>query len=307
MAGFPADDGADELRRFLFEAQPQRGHWVRLVDSWQAAHAHQGLPANVRALLGEALAAVALLSAALKFQGTLTLQIQGGGVLPLLVAQATHDRSLRGMARLRDGVAVDPEAGLPGLAGEGQLVVSLETGGATPAWQGIVALDQPTLAACLQRYFENSEQLPTRLELAADGHQACGLLLQKLPLPASAGEVAAGQAQDLWDESCLLLGTLRREELLADGPRRLLGKLFAEHDVRLFDAEPVRFRCRCDRPRVAGLLRALGEAEVRDVLAEQGAVSVTCEFCQQPWRFDAIDVEQLFRPGVEPSAGGALN
>lgn len=301
------EGSADRLCRFLFEAQPLRGHWVRLGEAWRAAREHQALPPVVLQVLGEAMAAVSLLAASLKFRGTLTLQIQGPGALPLLVAQASEAQALRAMARLAEGAQVDDGATLPSLVGEGQLVVSVENGSGTPTWQGIVPLTQDTLAGCLEDYFENSEQLPTRIRLAADAQSATGMLLQKLPTPSSAGEAEAGAAQQLWDEAALLLGTVKRAELLGDEPVRLLGKLFAEHDVRLFDAEPVHFRCRCDRPRVAALLTSLGEPEVQSIVAEQGAVTVTCEFCSKPYRFDAIDVQQLFDPAAPSEPSVSLN
>jgi molecular chaperone Hsp33 len=287
----------DRLRRFLFEDAPLRGHWVRLSRSWVEARRHQALNAPAQALLGESLAAVALLSASLKFKGTLTLQLLGSsGAVSMLVAQATNERALRGMAQMTEDAA-DRGATFPDQITGGRLVVSVEQGDGIAPWQGIVPLDGDSLADCLGHYFEVSEQLPTVIVLAANDEHAAGLLLQKLPAPAREGEAAAASAQDVWEEATALLGTLGAEELLTVGSGELLHRLFNAHDLRLFDAESVHFACRCTRERVASLLRGLGQAEVDSILAEQGAVTVTCEFCQQPYSFDAVDAARLFLSG----------
>jgi molecular chaperone Hsp33 len=286
----------DRLRRFLFEDAPLRGHWVRLARSWREAREHQDLPAPAMALLGESLAAATLVSASLKFTGTLTLQLLGSkGAVHMLVAQATDQRTLRGVAQVADDAATRGAAFHEQIDG-GRLVVSVEQGEGVAPWQGIVPLDGDSLAACLAHYFEVSEQLPTVLVLAANADAAAGLLLQKLPAPAGQGEAAAASAQDLWEEAIAVFATLGAEELLAVEPELLLRRLFGAHDVRLFEAERVAFACRCDRERVAALLRGLGREEVESILAEQGMVTVTCEFCQKPYRFDAVDAAQLFLP-----------
>lgn len=285
---------SDRLRRFLFEAAPLRGHWVRLTRSWLEAREHQSLPTAPRDLLGEALAATTLLSASLKFHGTLTLQLGGSeGLVSMLVAQATDLRTVRGVAHINAEHA-GPGESFADLTAGGRLVVSVEQGEGAQPWQGIVPLQDSSLARCLENYFAVSEQLPTVIVLAANEQHAAGLLLQKLPSPAGEGEAAAAQTQDLWEETTALLATLGKEELLAAEPGSLLSNLFGAHDVRLFEGESVRFACRCDRERVAAVLRGLGEQEVNEIIAEQGAVTVTCEFCQRPYRFDAVDAAGLF-------------
>jgi molecular chaperone Hsp33 len=297
---------ADRLRRFLFESAPVRGHWVRLSRAWIEAREHQSLSGPVLALLGESLAAAALLSASLKFTGTLTLQLEGStGPVSLLVAQATDTRTLRGVAHVGEGDAGGEAFG--DLVKGGRLVVSVEQGKGATSWQGIVPLDGQSLAQCLERYFEVSEQLPTMIVLAANAETAAGLLLQKLPTRESQGEGAAAAVQDLWEEAAALLGTLGGDELLACEPTELLRRLFGSHDLRLFDGEPVRFACRCSRERVATVLRGLGAAEVDSIIAEQGAVTVTCEFCQHPYRFDVVDAQQLFAALPAGEGGAALN
>jgi len=170
-----------------------------------------------------------------------------------------------------------------------------------------VPLEGATLAACLERYFEVSEQLPTMIVLAASAEAAAGLLLQKLPTPPSQGEGAAAAVQDLWEEATALLGTLGPDELLSCEPQELLRRLFGAHDLRLFDAEPVKFACRCSRERVASMLRGLGQVELDSIIAEQGAVTVTCEFCQRPYRFDVVDAQRLFLSPSGVADPGSIN
>jgi len=190
---------------------------------------------------------------------------------------------------------------------DGRLVVSVEQGAGITPWQGVVPLDGQTLAQCLERYFEVSEQLPTVIVLAANAQSAAGLLLQKLPTSETQGEGAAAAVQDLWEEATALLGTLGGDELLACEPQELLRRLFGAHDIRLFDGESVHFECRCSRERVASMLRGLGQAEVDSIIAEQGAVSVTCEFCQRPYRFDVVDAQRLFLPPSGVVDPGSIN
>lgn len=294
--------GNDRLRRFHFEEAPLRGHWVRLVDSWAEARAHQSLPAAVRDLLGQALAAAALLAGSLKFDGSLTLQLRGGtGRVSMLIVQATSALTVRGMAHF-DGGSEPTGTDLAELTGGGQLVVTVERGGGAAPWQGIVPLTDGDLAACLERYFEVSEQLPTRVLLAADAHAATGMMLQKLPAPGTGGEAGEARVLSLWEEASALLGTISPDELQAADPQSLLQSVFNAHDLRLFDGEAVRFACSCSRERVATMLQTLGQEEVDSILAEQGSVTVTCEFCQRPYAFDAVDAAQLFTP---PAGGGS--
>ena len=290
--------GPGELRRFVLEDRPVRGHWVRLGEAWHELRGHQAHPPVIEALLGEALTASVLLAATLKFQGTLTLQFAGSGQVGLLVAQCTHDFRIRGVARV--DAPPPPEAGFRDLVGDGRLTVTIESEERATRYQGIVPLEGSSLAASLESYFETSEQLPTRLALAADASGATGLLLQKLPAPAS-GEAAGAEAQRIWEDLEAGVLLLPRAMLLEGGVDATLHSVFATHDCRLFGAQPVRFECRCGDGRIEGMLRALGIEELRAVLAEQGAVSVTCEFCQRRYRYDAIDVERLFRSDAGPA------
>lgn len=290
--------GPGELRRFVLDAHPVRGHWVQLGEAWRELHSHQEHPEAVAALLGETVTAAVLLTATLKFQGTLTLQLAGSGRVGLLVAQCTHDLRLRGVARVDSPPAADAE--FRDLVGDGRLTVTIESEERGARYQGIVPLEGATLAASLENYFTTSEQLPTRLALAADGESAAGLLLQKLPAPAS-GEAEGAQAQRIWED--LEAGVLLLPDalLLHGGVDATLRSVFATHDCRLFGGQAVRFECRCSAGRVASVLRSLGPEEMHAVLEEQGAVTVTCEFCQRQYRYDAIDVERLFLPDAGPA------
>jgi molecular chaperone Hsp33 len=272
----------DSLRRFLFEHTGIRGNLVHLDASWRAVLDTHPYPAPVRAYLGEALAAVCLLAATVKLSGSLILQIQGAGPLRTLVAQATGARTLRGVARWEGEVPAGGD--LASCFGEGRLVLSIEHGGGEP-YQGIVPLSGGGIAQAIEGYFRDSEQLPTRLWLAADEHQAAGLLLQRLP-----GDTDG----DDWGRIGMLADTLTPAELTGLPAEPLLYRLFHEETVRLFESEPLAFRCGCSRARIEDMLRTLGQAEVDSIIAEQGAVEVTCEFCNRGYRLDAVDAIQLF-------------
>lgn len=280
------------LRRFLLEAQPLRGHWVRLGAAWQDLRATRSYPPLVEALLGEAATAVALLTATLKFAGTLTLQLAGDGRVRLLVAQCTDDFQLRAVAH--HDMGSDEVADFRQLVGTGRLAVTVQPEASVAQYQGIVPLEGANLGQCLERYFESSEQLPTRLMLAADALRAGGMLLQKLPGAAGNGEGAGALLQGVWEDLQRGLDELPPEVLLGATTEEAVRRVCGVHDCRLFAATPVRFGCRCNEERVRGLVRSLGVDEARAAVAEQGALTVTCEFCGRDYRYDSVDVEQLF-------------
>ncbi len=273
----------DLLHRFIFDNTDVRGELVQLDATWQLLLARAEYPDAVRDLLGEALAAVALLAATIKFDGSLILQATGDGPVHLLVAQATGRRTLRGLARWH-GAA--PTGDFARLLGSGRLAMTVDPGEGKERYQGIVELDGGSLAEVLQGYFDRSEQLPTRLWLFADGQRAAGLLLQRMPWESD--------DEDAWRRSIQLADTVTAGELLALPPRDVLTRLFHQESVRLFEGDPVRFACGCSRARVGTTLRALGETEMRETLDEQGRVEVTCEFCNARYVFDRVDIEQLF-------------
>jgi molecular chaperone Hsp33 len=274
---------ADVLRRFLIETAGVRGALVRLDRSWAAVLERHPYPDPVRGPLGEALAAVTLLSSTIKFEGSLILQVESGGPIRTLVVQATDRRTLRGLARWEG--EVPDSAALADLFGEGRVVLTATAPGGE-RYQGVVPLEGAILGDALERYFAQSEQLPTRVWLAAGPQRAAGLMLQAVP-----GGDPRGEG---WARATTLAATLTPEELLGLPAEKLLHRLFHEERVRLFDAEPVAFRCGCSRERIDGLLRSLGREEVASIVAEQGAVEVTCEFCNRRYRLDAVDAAMLF-------------
>ena len=301
-----AEDG-DRLQRFLFERFPVRGYLVHLDAAWRALIEHHEYPEVVRDTLGHAVAATLLLTATLKFEGRLTLQMQGPGPMHLLVVQATHRMAVRGVARYR---GVPTESRLEALTGGGQLAVTIESPDRSASYQGIVPLSGDRLAECFEDYFARSEQLPTRLWLAATRERAAGLLLQRLPTAAAPGSAELAQraadGEEDWKRVLHLAGTVTDAELATLPARELLRRLFHEEDVRLFEPGPVFFQCSCSRDRVNGILRSLGHADVHELLAQQGAVEVRCEFCNRTWRYDAVDVAGLFATADTVSAPRAL-
>ncbi|MGE5624218.1 MAG: Hsp33 family molecular chaperone HslO [Bacillota bacterium] len=280
----------DTLRRFIFEELPVQGRHVHLDATWRAALERQDYPAPVRALLGETMAAAALLSATLKFEGSITLQIQGTGPVHLLVVQCTSGLKLRGLARWNGDVAA---ADFRTLVGDGRLVMTIEQNGKVERYQSIVPLEGASLSTSLENYFERSEQLATRLWLTAGDGSAAGMLLQVMP--------DRKADADAWQHVTVLTDTLKDAELTGLSAQELLHRLYNEDDVRLFDAAPVAFRCQCSRERIEDTLRSLGHAEVESVLQDQGRVDVDCEFCGKRYSLDAVDVESLFSGGYAVS------
>lgn len=296
----------DLLRRFFFEHSPVRGHIVHLDSAWIAMCEHHDYPPPIRALLAEAAAAVTLIASTRKFDGTLTLQLQGPGPMHLLVAQCTQGFAVRAVARWNGEVPAGP---LTDMAGDGRLTVSVETVDLAARYQGIVPLAAGGLAECLEAYFRDSEQLPTRIWLATTPTRAAGLLLQRLPGMGSDKPPVAREQEDpqeAWERVEHLASTLQSEELLSLSQRDVMRRLFHQEDVRVFEPAPVFFQCRCSRERVIELLRALGEEEIRGILAERGAVQARCEFCNRAYDFDAIDAEQLFRAQANVARSGML-
>jgi molecular chaperone Hsp33 len=273
---------------------------------------HRDYPALIRDTLGEAVVASLLLAATVKFEGVLSLQLQGPGAIRLLLAQCTSGLGVRGLARYREDLDAGTTAGdLPGLIGGGNLTVTLESDDGSQRYQGIVPITGERLADSLQIYFENSEQLPTRLWLYADERGAAGMLLQKLPgerggaAPGTVTDPAA--IDDAWRRVQLIGATLTPEELRNLADAEIVHRLFNEDDVRIFEPAPVYFRCRCSRDRVSGMLQGLGEAETRSILAERGEVEVRCDFCNRAYVFDAVDVGQLFNTGVASDASRSVH
>jgi molecular chaperone Hsp33 len=274
----------DNLQRFIFENAPIRGEIVHLDATWQAVLERRQYPPRVREVLGELMAAAALLTSTLKFDGRLIMQIQGKGPVSLLVVECTSDRTMRAIAQWQGEI---PDAPLAALVGDGRLAVTIDPLKGKERYQAIVALEGLTVAEAFENYFARSEQLATRLWLASDPQQAAGMLLQRLP-------EADPVDDDAWARAVHLGSTITREELLALPVSEIVHRLYHEEDIRLFSRMPVSFRCSCSRARVEAVLRMLGRDEIHSILDEQGSVNVDCEFCGSRYEFDRIDAEQLF-------------
>jgi molecular chaperone Hsp33 len=300
----PPGEG-DTLQRFVFDRARVRGELVRLDDTWREVQRRRDYPAPVRTALGELTAASVLLSATLKFEGgTLVLQIQGGRPVDLLVVECQANLTMRATARWDGGLSsLPPTASLADLATGARCVITLDPGGRLAAYQGVVPLEGTTTAQVLERYMARSEQLPTLFALAADGHRAAGVLLQRLP--EVGGRPAPDADPDLWNRATHLLRTLTRDELLHLPGRDILRRLFHDEDLRVFESVPARFACRCSRDRVARVIRMIGSEEARGVIEERGELEVVCEFCGERYVFDRGQTERALADraaGAPPSA-----
>lgn len=278
-----AGNPSDSSRRFIFDEADIRGEIVTLDTAYRAViDIHQYAP-GVSRLLGEFQAAAVLLTATLKFAGKLVMQARSEGQIPLLMVECSSERDLRAIAR---GAGEATSSQFNELLAGGQLAITIDPIRGE-RYQGIVPLLPDSLAASLEGYFAHSEQLQTRLWLACDGQSAAGMLLQQLPVQRVKDP---DQRQQDWQHACTLAGTVTPGELLGLPAKDLLGRLYAEDPVRLFDALPVRFRCSCSRERTHQALLALGPTEVRALLEELGCITMDCEFCNQRYRFVAEDL-----------------
>ena len=298
----PADHATpDQLGRFLLPVAGVRGVHVRLDAAWREIRTRADYPPAVAEMLGEAAAAAALFTGHAKVDGRLSVQLRGEGALRTLFTECTAAGTLRGIAQIEAGAI--PRS-LREAAPGGVLAITIENagpGGREPIrYQGLVAMSADTLAGAFEDYFRQSEQLPTRLLLAADEHQAVGLMLQKLP--------GDGGDADGWNRASLLFDTLGATELLAQPAELLVHRLFHQDAAEWLDRRPLRFACSCSRERVAAMLVSLGRAEVEAaVAAGDGIAEVRCEFCGQAYRFDPAQARALFAaPQATAAAPGSL-
>ncbi|MCE2860767.1 MAG: Hsp33 family molecular chaperone HslO [Oxalobacteraceae bacterium] len=282
----------------MFENSPVRGELIEISEAWQQVQSRRSYPAVVSTLLGEMMAAAALLSANLKFDGAIIMQIHGDGPVQLLVAECDAALRLRATAKLREGAEISELAGLQQLVnahGEGRFAITLDPTNKKPgqqAYQGIVALEGESVATVIENYMMRSEQLDTRLWLAADDKVARGLLLQKLP--DEGGKTAALTDADVWNRTVTLASTLNQQELLGTDIMTLLQRLYWEETVRVFDPRHPTFHCGCTREKVGNMLKMLGREEIDSALADLGKLDINCDFCGQDYLFDPVDCMQLF-------------
>ncbi|ADP14952.1 33 kDa chaperonin [Achromobacter xylosoxidans A8] len=300
----------DQLKKYLTEDRSVRIQAVRLEATWKAVQANHDYPPAITHLLGELVAASTLLAANIKFDGSLVLQIQGDGPIALLVVECRNDLSLRATVKMREGHEVPSDGNMQSLlnpGGNGRFIVVLDPQRKLPgqqAYQGIVPLQGDTVAEALQHYMKASEQLDTRLWLAANADHATGMLIQRLPYHggSDAPTLTEQNAAETWDRACALAGTIKHDELLATDIDTLIHRLFWEETLVAFDPLAVRWHCPCTRERVASMLRTLGQEEVDSILAERGQVEVSCDFCGKPYKFDSVDCATLFSSSAAPAA-----
>ena len=291
-----AETTPDRLTRFLLDQAGVRGVHVRLDDTWAQIRARAEYPDDVAELLGEAVAASALFTGHVKVDGRLSVHLRGSGALRTLFAECTGTGTLRGIATLAEG-ELPGARNLGSLGADAVLAITIENPGVRgqePArYQGLVGLDADTLSAAFEGYFRQSEQLPTRLLLAASGERVAGLMLQKLP----------GDDGDLdgWERASALFETLAAPELLDTPVETLLHRLFNEDGVRVLGDKPLQFACSCSRERVSSMLESLGEEEARAAAEDNaGNAEIRCEFCGETYRYSAEEITALFAPRPAP-------
>lgn len=319
----------NELLVFICDGAPVRGEIVSISSAWQAVLERRTDPPAVRRILGDFVGAATLLSASLKFEGTLIIQAQSKGPIQLLVVECKSDLSMRATVKLSvDPAEIAPNATLGELLDAthtGRLVITLDPKDREPGqqpYQGIVALQEQhgafikpvtSAAEAIALYMQNSEQLDTRIWLSSNETHIGGLLLQRLPNSGGHAHLDPQIAAEGWSRIQTLGETITEEELLSLPPTTILRRLFleesTENGVRSFPSRPIRFVCSCSRTKVADVLRMLGEEEVQSILAEQGIVETICDFCAQPYRFDAVDCQQVFKTDLlsdatRPPSGG---
>ncbi|HYR24927.1 MAG TPA: Hsp33 family molecular chaperone HslO [Aquabacterium sp.] len=322
-----------ELHKFLFEGLPVRGMLVRLTDGWQEVlrrrEAAGAFDAPLRRLLGEMTAAGVLMQANIKFNGAVVMQIFGEGPVKLAVTEVQPDLAFRTTAKVVGDLPATDNGRLPlevmvNVNGHGRCAITLDPKDRLPGqqpYQGVVPLNDHhhaplhDLSAVLEQYMRQSEQLDTRIILAANDEIAAGLLIQRLPVEGEAN-LARGEhsAEDLdldeaYNRVAHLAGTLKQEELLTLDADTILRRLFWEEDVRRFEplqgAHGPHFACTCSRERVSTMLRSLGQEEVDSIIEEQGQVEIGCDFCGQYYHFDPIDVSELFADDADTPPGSS--
>ncbi|WP_108469041.1 Hsp33 family molecular chaperone HslO [Polynucleobacter difficilis] len=319
----------NELLVFVCDGAPVRGEIVSINTAWQSVQERRDDPPVIRQILGDFVAAATLLSASLKFDGTLMIQAQSKGPISLLVVECSSNLTMRATVKLSvEPTEIDPNATLADLldaSNTGRLVITLDPSDRQPGqppYQGIVALQQDqngiavpvtNAAEAIMLYMRHSEQLETRIWLASNEKVVGGLLLQRLPNSGGHVHLDPQTAAEGWSRIQALGETITTDELLELSPETTLRRLFlnesSEAGVRAFPTRPVQFACRCSRLKVADVLRMLGEEEVNSILAEQGAVETGCEFCGKAYRFDAVDCIQVFKTDLltdatRPPSGG---
>lgn len=281
---------SDKLQRFLIDNTNVRGELVQLDQAWQTMQATADYPTPIRKVLGEALAAISLLATTLKFNGSLILQINATAPVHMLVVQATSQHTVRGLARWNEEISDD--ACFQDLFKEGRMMISVEPKDGGERYQSVVELSGNSLEDSLASYFQQSEQLPTRLWLAADDNKATGLLLQRLPTEEL--ENLSDTGGDHWNRALALTNTITREELLSLDIATILTRLYHEEELRTFDQEDISFKCQCSQQKIEQMVVSIGLDEAQDIINKQGSIDIDCEFCNSHYSLEQADIKRLF-------------
>lgn len=279
---------SDTLQRFIFEHVSIRGEIVHIEDTYKTIMSQRDYPPMVKHILGEALVSCLLLASSIKFQGSLSMQFQGDKRLPLLLVQCDHELNVRAFAQCSQNL--EPTEYASAFLG-GQMVLTMSQNNQTNAYQSLVPIQSTSMSDNLMNYFAQSEQISTRIWLAVNEHAAAGMLLQLMP-----GQDTLDREQ-FWEYAVQLGQTVSEHELLTLDNKILLHRLYHETEIRLFDSRQTRFKCRCNLDKMRQVLAVLGEEDANELLKEQGEVSVCCDFCNQKYIFDAIDIALLFHQG----------
>ncbi len=277
----------DRLRRFTLEHHGIRGSLVRLPETWRRIREPGAYAPAVARILGHAVVAAALIGKNLKFDGRLTLQLQGSGPLHLLVVQCTHDLGIRGLAKCRETQLVE----FDGLVQPGRMTVTVEAGAKQERYQSIIPVEQGSLAECLGAYYRNSVQLPTAFWLDVDDRHASGLMLQRLP------GSPAGNPSD-WDVVTERAGESMPASLAEQTDEDVLSRVFDGQLLRVFKPHEVAFRCSCSDDGMRRMLQLLGADELHEIIAEQGRIAVRCEFCNRGYTIAENEIPGLVHGGA---------
>jgi molecular chaperone Hsp33 len=276
----------DVLNRYLFDGKHARGELVQLTNTYQKIIDLHEYPSGVQSLLGELVAATCLLTATLKFQGEITVQLQGDGPIGYMSVNGDHNQNMRGIARLTEPTE---GKGLRNLIGKGTMVITIrpEKG---EAYQGVVALDEDNLADCLGHYFEVSEQIPTKIWLFSktDNTQVAGSLIQLLP----DGDDKEQQKSD-FEHLCQLTNTIKADEIFTLDAETLLYRLYHQEDVRLFEPQSVSYQCSCSEEKCLTAIAQVAPSELKSIIEEQGCVSMTCDYCLTTYKFGLSELAKF--------------
>ena len=280
----------DTLNRYLFDDRHARGELVQLSNSYQSIISNHNYPTGVRLLLGELMAATCLLTATLKFEGDITVQLQGDGPVGYMSVNGDNHQKLRGIAKVVETGVTDDVRSLQALIGKGNMIITVKPNQGE-AYQGIVALDQPTLAECFSHYFEVSAQIPTQVWLFSDDdkQQVAGSLIQLLP-DGDGSTANKEKQQDDFEHLAQLTNTIKAEEIFSLEAESLLYRLYHQEKVSLFDPQTVSYRCGCSSNKCLSAIAQVEPSEIEAILAEQGKMSITCDYCLTTYDFFA---EQL--------------